>query len=353
MNREEVEDFLNLPGVAGIALMDGRSRPYFYGIDQALNFQQKEALAQGIQQVVETTPPGFEFFEFHFSGHHVYIYKLDHGLILLVLAHTSLIHADYLQAIERLRCGLKADPTNAIATFRLLAGNISLSNQSYWKRSSTSETPRVDVAKPPPASSPASQPASPISSLAPPRAPISAPETPQPEMVPLPQVPPKALPEVLPKVLPEPVHPENPDHLAANHPAAEHLAPDHLAPEHGAPEPSVMLTLEELLTALNQISDITVRYLGPTVVSNYWKATRPSLDWLAAFQIERSAQITLCETLSSQPGTALSPEQQQWAKQWVHAFIGRCSKVIRDFPALLEQSALNDQQKVLLSTDKT
>ncbi len=330
MNREEVEDFLNLPGVAGIALMDGRSRPYFYGIDQALNFQQKEALAQGIQQVVETTPPGFEFFEFQFSGHHAYIYKLDHGLILLVLAHTSLIHADYLQAIERLRCELKADPANAIATFRLLAGNISLSNQSYWKRSSTSEVPRVDGAKPPPASSPASQPASPISSFAPPRAPISAPETPQPEMVPLPQVPPAAL--------PEPVHPENPVHLA---------------PVHLAPEPSVLLTLEELLTALNQISDITVRYLGPTVVSNYWKATRPSLDWLAAFQIERSAQITLCETLSSQTGAALSPEQQQWAKQWVHAFIGRCSKVIRDFSALLEQSALNDQQKVLLSTDKT
>lgn len=338
MNREGVEDFLNLPGVAGIALMDGRSRPYFYGIDQALNFQQKEALAQGIQQVVETTPPGFEFFEFHFSGHHAYIYKLDHGLILLVLAHTSLIHSDYLQAIERLRCELKADPANAIATFRLLAGNISLSNQSYWKRSSTSEVPRVDVAKPPPASPPASQPASPISSFAPPRAPISAPETPQPEIAPLPHVPP----EVLPEVLPEPVHPEN----------LVHLAPEHSAPEHGAPEPSVMLTLEELLTALNRISDITVRYLGPTVVSNYWKATRPSLDWLAAFQIERSAQITLCETLSSQTGTALSLEQQQWAKQWVHAFIGRCSKVIRDFPALLEQSALNDQQKVLLSTDK-
>ncbi len=343
MNREEVEDFLNLPGVAGIALMDGRSRPYFYGIDQALNFQQKEALAQGIQQVVETTPPGFKFFEFQFSGHHTYIYKLDHGLILLVLAHTSLIHADYLQAIERLRCELKADPTNAIATFRLLAGNISLSNQSYWKRSSTSEVPRVDVAKPPPASPPAAQPASPISSLAPPRAPISAPETPQLEMVPLPQVPPEALPEVLPEVLPEPVQPEN----------LVHLAPDHLAPGHGAPEPSVMLTLEELLSALNQISDLTVRYLGPTVVSNYWKATCPSLDWLAAFQVERSAQITLSKTLSSQTGKALSPEQQQRAKQWVHAFIGRCSKVIRDFPALLEQSALNDQQKVLLSVDKT
>ncbi|HEY9816238.1 MAG TPA: hypothetical protein V6D20_10635, partial [Candidatus Obscuribacterales bacterium] len=85
MQREVVQDFLNLPGIEGVALVDGRSRPYFCGVDQTLNFQQKEALAQGIQQVVETTPPDFEFFEFQFTGHQVYIYKLDHGVILLVL----------------------------------------------------------------------------------------------------------------------------------------------------------------------------------------------------------------------------------------------------------------------------
>lgn len=55
MKQEVVQNFLDLPGIMGVALMDGRSRPFFCGIDQFLNFQQKEALAQGIRQVIETT----------------------------------------------------------------------------------------------------------------------------------------------------------------------------------------------------------------------------------------------------------------------------------------------------------
>jgi len=131
--REGVQEFLNQPGIAGIALMDGRSRPYFFGVDQTLNFQQKEALAQGIQQVVQTTPPGFEYFEFQFSGHRVYIYKFDHGMILLVLATGEFMLMPYAPLIHQLQAELKHDPTNAIATFRLLAGNLSLSNQNYWQ----------------------------------------------------------------------------------------------------------------------------------------------------------------------------------------------------------------------------
>ena len=103
MKREVVQDFLNLPGIAGVALMDGRSRPYFCGVDQTLNFQQKEALAQGIRQVVDTTPAGFESFEFQFTGHQVYIYKLDQGIILLVLTRDGLVYRDYLQAIAKLK----------------------------------------------------------------------------------------------------------------------------------------------------------------------------------------------------------------------------------------------------------
>jgi len=90
MNQEVIQSFLNLQGIAGIALIDGRSRPYFCGIDQALNFQQKEALAQGILQVIETIPEGFDSFEFQFTGHDVYIYKLKHGIVLLVLTNHSL-----------------------------------------------------------------------------------------------------------------------------------------------------------------------------------------------------------------------------------------------------------------------
>ncbi|MBC6420143.1 MAG: hypothetical protein GDA43_00480 [Hormoscilla sp. SP5CHS1] len=133
MSPELVEDFLNLPGIAGVALMDRRSRPYFYGVDSTLNFQQKEALAQGIRQLCETTPDSFESFEFQFAAHQVYIYKLASGMILLVLTSSDLVYSDYLPDLQRLKAALIADLSTGVATFRLLAGNISLSGQEYWK----------------------------------------------------------------------------------------------------------------------------------------------------------------------------------------------------------------------------
>lgn len=326
MKREEVEDFLNFPGIVGIALMDGRSRPYFYGVDQALNFQQKEALAQGIQQVVETTPPGFEFFEFQFTGHHAYIYKLDRGLILLVLTHTSLIYADYAQAIERLRSELKADAANAIATFRLLAGNISLSNQNYWKQTTLSGSSRSDTSVKAPLSVHSPPIPEQISSGHATHTPLSTTEASQPA------------PFTAPSVLPAPAHAEDDPSLA---------------PASSSPDDPLPPTYKELLAAANQISHLTVRYLGPTVVSNYWKATRPSQGWLAAFQVERSAQITLSAALVPQTTATLTPEELHWFRQWISAFMERCSKIIRDFPTLLEQSALDDRQKALLFIDKT
>jgi len=136
MKREVVQDFLNLPGIMGVALMHRRSRPYFCGVDQVLNFQQKEALAQGIQQVIETTPVGFHFFEFQFNGHQVYIYKLSQGIILLVLTVDNLGYTSYSEVIDRLKAELQENITDAIAMFRLLAGSTIPSEENYWRQQS-------------------------------------------------------------------------------------------------------------------------------------------------------------------------------------------------------------------------
>ncbi len=140
MQQEAVQAFLTLPGIVGLALMDGRSRPYFCGVDRFLNFQQKEALAQGILQVIETIPEGFDAFEFQFSGHCAYIYKLQRGIVLLVLTHSDLIAAEYLRVIKDLKATLEEDITNAIATFRLIAGSLTLSGAAYQ-----TTTPAVGV----------------------------------------------------------------------------------------------------------------------------------------------------------------------------------------------------------------
>ncbi len=317
MQREVVQDFLNLPGIEGVALVDGRSRPYFCGVDQTLNFQQKEALAQGIQQVVETTPPDFEFFEFQFTGHQVYIYKLDHGVILLVLTSDQLIYPAYVRAVEKLKLELQDDITNAIATFRLLAGNITLSGHDYWRRDSkaprrtptlSNTNPSADTSvqrTPKPAHRNGTRPAPPVTSpdrsASPSANGAATPKSPAPA--------------ASPKPLPSP-----------------------------SPSPAP-LTLADAIHALNYVSQFTKQYLGATVVSNYWRSSRPSAEWLAHLEVDRSGQWTLT---GLNPKTVLTSEQQSWIKQWMAAFSKRCSIVIRDFPILLQQSDLGDRLKGVL-----
>lgn len=287
MNREVVQDFLNLPGIVGVALMDGRSRPYFCGIDQTLNLKQKEALSQGIQQVVATTPADFQFFEFRFIEHQVHIYKLNQGIILLVLSNSRLNRASYFQAIELLKAALQSDVSSAIATFRLLAGTITLSDPNSRKR---------QVSAPP----------------KPPNSGSNGAATPK-------LAPPKPLP-------------------VSSTPAIAAPPPEPVTPQS---------TLKDLLSALNHLSQFTTQYLGTTVITNYWKATRPPIEWLSHFQIDRAGGISFSEALSLQ-APAISLEQQQWIQQWVVAFIQRCSKVIRDFPQIIKHAALDDRQKTLL-----
>jgi hypothetical protein len=296
MKREAVQDFLNLPGIAGVALVDGRSRPYFCGVDQTLNFQQKEALAQGIQQVIETTPADFDVFEFQFSEHQVYIYKLNHGIILLVLADSDLVFADYGQVITQLKLELQNDITNAIANFRLLAGNITLSKHNYWKSQSNAIANKPDKFI-----EPAQFESSSTNALN-------------------------------GKLHPSQINSSQTNNSQISSPVTTDLKPD----------------LKELLIALNHFSSLATQYLGPTMVANYWQASRPNNEWLDQFQVDRTARIMFVNQLSSDGSLTITSDQHQWLQTWVKTFIERCSKVIRDFPRLVNTMNLTDRQKALL-----
>ncbi len=267
--------------------MDGRSRPYFCGIDQTLNFQQKEALAQGILQVVETIPSGFNLFEFQFTEYQAHLYRLDRGMILLVLTCHSLVDADYQSMIQQLQSVLQEDMPNAIATFRLMAGNITLTGLHYRKHSANpASTENLDA-------------------------------------YPTPAVAEAARPEPLATVPPPP------------EPSSQAL-------------PAKPATLKDAIAALNHLSHFTTQYLGTHVIANYWKATRPPLDWLANLQIDRAAQFSFAGASLQEMSASLTPQQQEWLQTWVAAFIKRCTQVIRDFPTIVKQKGLNEQQAALL-----
>jgi hypothetical protein len=327
MRREIIQDFLNVPGIAGVALMDGLSSPYFRGFElsQQTEFtaSQQAILAQSIQQVLETTPEGFNSFEFQFDFYRIYLHKLNQGITLLVLTGNQVSRQVYTQAVRRLLIELQIDQADPIAEFRALALDIPLlpalpllpfdhlplrhlpltlpvhSSQSIHSGQPDSGSPPASPLKPPELNSSTSSPAQSV------------------ELT----------------LVPEPL--EKPGQL-----------PDR-KPEIRKPESDSHVNLKDILAAINGLSQLTTQYLGTMVVSNYWKATRPPVDWLNHFQIERSGQMTFSVQMPSQRLPILTAEQHRCLQAWVLAFIEHCSHVIRNFAKIVRHS-LTDQQIALL-----
>jgi hypothetical protein len=271
MSREVIQDFLNSAGVVGISLTTRRMRPYFYGLDAVLA-RTKQALGQGVLQVIENVPEGFESFEFNFAGHIVFIYKLTHGLVLLVLTDSDLKLVDYSLGITKIKHLIETDTYNTVAHFKLLLGSItqhSLPSSSNVKTDPNSNKP-----------------------------------------------------------------------IATNNPT-QITSPTKLVSAKTDPQE---YKLDELLVALNKLSQFTTQYLGKVVVTNYWKSSRPTSAWLAEFEIDRSGQISH----PKQASITCDPKQIQQIQSWVSDYVKRCKKVIRNFDQMLEKDCLDSRQRQIL-----
>ncbi len=127
----------------------------------------------------------------------------------------------------------------------------------------------------------------------------------------------------------------------ADPPPVTPVAPIPVAPIPVAP---IVVRSKDMLAALNTLSRFTTQYLGNLVIVNYWKASRPDVDWLKGFEIDRAAQFSL----PSDAATTLTEQQQEWIRAWVAAFMKRCGQVIRDFSTLVDQNGLTETEKELL-----
>ncbi|PZU99888.1 MAG: hypothetical protein DCE90_00945 [Pseudanabaena sp.] len=342
MSREVIQDFLHLAGVVGIALTNRRMRPYFYGLDSVLD-RTKQALGQGVLQVVENVPEGFESFEFYFANHVVFVYKLKHGLVLLVLTDSDLKPVNYERGIAKIKYLIETDTYNTVAHFKLLLGSVtqqSLPSNSWNATNTQPSAPSQanmhrsgsNVSN----SSPdaiASTTASTRSTQTKNQAPIAnqvTPTTTQPNIKP--SSPPPSTTQL--------------QAIAKSGATATNQA---IA---SAPTKSVSTKtdtqeykLDELLGGLNKLSQFTTQYLGKVVVTNYWKSSRPSdLSWLAEFEVDRSGNISH----PKQAAICCTAEQHQQIRTWVEAYVKRCKQVIRDFDKMLAQDCLSDRQKQIL-----
>jgi Pentapeptide repeats (8 copies) len=98
----------------------------------------------------------------------------------------------------------------------------------------------------------------------------------------------------------------------------------------------VNLTVDDLLTHLNQLSKCTSRYLGGSMTAKYWEKARIETRYLAAFQVDSTAQITYTASIG-EPATLL---HLKWTQLWINRFIGNSARIFQDLPNLATEKGL-------------
>lgn len=260
MKRQVIQNVLALPGLAGVAVIDGHNRPGWIGLTPGPPQPLDNALAQDIQQVIATTPAGFALGRFRFRHQVVSIHKLSQGVTLLVLGADQ-PGTDYASALGQLQALLMEDPLTAVQTFRELATAM----VAEAERLTAEATATGDASLP------------------------------------------------------------------------GDLIQEPRAASSG-------LRLPEVTATLNRLSDGAAQYLGPTLVANAWKLSRPAQPWLEQFEIQKTGHVKV-----SAPGSApLTAEQHQWLSAWVAAFLGRGGRTIRNFSALVTDTALTPEERAWL-----
>lgn len=106
----------------------------------------------------------------------------------------------------------------------------------------------------------------------------------------------------------------------------------------------IVVEIEDLVSALNQLSKFSNSFLGATLTLKNWQSTRPNFDWLDNFQINRSTEMTFSGVVT-ESANAL---QLQWIQEWVTAFINQSSQFIRDFSTITEQKRIGELQESIL-----
>ncbi|MEN9229428.1 MAG: hypothetical protein Q6L68_00855 [Thermostichus sp. DG02_5_bins_236] len=136
MEKETLDSFLSIQGVMGVALLSRTGRPYFYRSFQDLDSRQQQALAQGLFQVLETMPQGFDYFDFQFAEQRVFVYPLSAEWVLLVAVSDNLVMPAYSLAVNRLRSDLQRDTQKGLATLRFFTSQVETTTQNMTQPSS-------------------------------------------------------------------------------------------------------------------------------------------------------------------------------------------------------------------------
>ena len=84
---EIIRDFLTVPGIAGIALIDGYPTPRLYSADPNLEIHQPKVFLANMTQILRTLSPQVQQLDCFFGTYRLYIRRMGLGFTVAVLTH--------------------------------------------------------------------------------------------------------------------------------------------------------------------------------------------------------------------------------------------------------------------------
>ena len=103
--------------------------------------------------------------------------------------------------------------------------------------------------------------------------------------------------------------------------------------------------VDQVLEALNALSQFACQYLGSKITSNYWHLSRPKNDWLQNFDIQYSAEIVFAGNRYD----SINPLQILAIRAWTQNFMRKCHTIIRDLPERFEKTGIRDEHRKIIA----
>lgn len=99
---------------------------------------------------------------------------------------------------------------------------------------------------------------------------------------------------------------------------------------------SKKVTIAQVVTNFESIASITSCYLGGTITAKNFEESRPDIEWLQEFSIDKKGKISFNGTLTHQA----TMMQLKWLEKWTNSFIKKSSVIIQDLPHIIEEKHL-------------
>ena len=146
---EIIRDFLTVPGIAGIALIDGHPTPRLYAADPKLEIHQPKVFLANVTQILRTLTSEVQQLDFYFGTYRLYVCRMGFGFTVAVLTHCDV---KWRNSSEELRQFCQAVQSHLKASITLLEDwasardNIDRPSDSFqWDMVTTDVLPRVSL----------------------------------------------------------------------------------------------------------------------------------------------------------------------------------------------------------------